>query len=319
MAARARARSRSRTTTSSARRSSWSPGWTRSRRCRSCICVCARPPGAARRSTSCIPGAPACGTWRNTSCAARARKQGCAMQPATTRDQPEVDSVRAGGERRHARRSAAGRRREPGVAVAAGARGRDRGAVRVRHPPGERSRGARGGRASRPPARRPAVRRSPTSGPRSRTLWGPIIVGDEGRNWWGILEACAERDIDVLFLVGVDPLRDFPDAALAMRALQNVGSHGRAVARARARWSRSRTRSFLPPRSWRRTGTSRRGRGGTSGSGRSAARRASRSRTGRSSPSLALAAGGDLGFETLDELHEEMGRLLAPREPRERR
>ena len=53
-------------------------------------------------------------------------------------------------------------------------------------------------------------------------LWGPIIVGDEGRNWWGILEACAERDIDVLFLVGVDPLRDFPDAALVMRALQNV-------------------------------------------------------------------------------------------------
>ena len=30
--------------------------------------------------------------------------------------------------------------------------------------------------------------------------------------------------------------------------------------------------------------------------------------------SLALAAGGDLGFETLDELHEEMGRLLAPRD-----
>ena len=53
-------------------------------------------------------------------------------------------------------------------------------------------------------------------------LWGPIIVGDEGRNWWGILEACAERDIDVLFLIGVDPLRDFPDAALATRALQNV-------------------------------------------------------------------------------------------------
>jgi predicted molibdopterin-dependent oxidoreductase YjgC len=29
--------------------------------------------------------------------------------------------------------------------------------------------------------------------------------------------------------------------------------------------------------------------------------------------SLALACGGDLGFETLDELHDEMGRLLAPR------
>ena len=30
---------------------------------------------------------------------------------------------------------------------------------------------------------------------------------------------------------------------------------------------------------------------------------------------MALACGGDLGFETLDELHEEMGALLAPREP----
>ena len=28
--------------------------------------------------------------------------------------------------------------------------------------------------------------------------------------------------------------------------------------------------------------------------------------------SLALACGGDLGFESLDELHEEMGELLAP-------
>ena len=32
--------------------------------------------------------------------------------------------------------------------------------------------------------------------------------------------------------------------------------------------------------------------------------------------SLALACGGDLGFETLDELHEEMGSLLAPRTTR---
>jgi anaerobic selenocysteine-containing dehydrogenase len=32
--------------------------------------------------------------------------------------------------------------------------------------------------------------------------------------------------------------------------------------------------------------------------------------------SLALASGGDLGFETLDELHDEMGRLLAPTGPR---
>src|SRR5205085_6238841 len=30
------------------------------------------------------------------------------------------------------------------------------------------------------------------------------------------------REIGLLFLVGVDPLRDFPDAALARRALENV-------------------------------------------------------------------------------------------------
>ena len=115
-------------------------------------------------------------------------------------------------------------------------------------------------------------------------LWGPIIVGDEGRNWWGILRGVPPtRDIDVLFLIGVDPLRDFPDAALATRALQNVGSRGRPVARAGHRSSRSPTRSSRRRRSWRRRGTSPRGKGATNGSGRSEARPASRSPTGRSS------------------------------------
>ena len=78
------------------------------------------------------------------------------------------------------------------------------------------------------------------------TLWGPIIVGDEGRNWRGILEACAEREIDVLFLVGVDPLRDFPDAALARGRCRTwiAWSCSRS---SWTRWSRSRTRSCRPP------------------------------------------------------------------------
>ncbi len=37
-----------------------------------------------------------------------------------------------------------------------------------------------------------------------------------------ILEGAANREIDVLFLVGVDPLRDLPDGALARRALENT-------------------------------------------------------------------------------------------------
>jgi NADH-quinone oxidoreductase subunit G len=53
-------------------------------------------------------------------------------------------------------------------------------------------------------------------------LWGPITVADEGRSTIEILRACAERQIDVLYLIGVDPLGDVPDAALARQALQNV-------------------------------------------------------------------------------------------------
>jgi NADH-quinone oxidoreductase subunit G len=55
-------------------------------------------------------------------------------------------------------------------------------------------------------------------------VWGAGTVPTEpGRDQSALLEAAARREIDVLFLVGVDPLRDFPDAALARRALQNVG------------------------------------------------------------------------------------------------
>ncbi len=149
-------------------------------------------------------------------------------------------------------------------------------------------------------------------------VWGPIIVGDEGRSWWGILEACAARDVDVLFLIGVDPLRDYPDAALATRALQNVDH---TVVQSLELGSLEPLRRRVPSG------------GGVPGEGRT------RHHVGRAQPadpadprrgqgialpdweifaSLALAAGGDLGFETLDELHEEMGRLLAPRASRER-
>ena len=37
-----------------------------------------------------------------------------------------------------------------------------------------------------------------------------------------ILEAAARRELDVLYLIGVDPLVDYPDAKLARRALENV-------------------------------------------------------------------------------------------------
>ena len=53
-------------------------------------------------------------------------------------------------------------------------------------------------------------------------VWGPLANRATGRDADEILRACAVREIDVLFLIGVDPLRDHPDAGLARRALDNV-------------------------------------------------------------------------------------------------
>jgi predicted molibdopterin-dependent oxidoreductase YjgC len=148
-------------------------------------------------------------------------------------------------------------------------------------------------------------------------LWGPIIVGDEGLSWRGILRACADREIDVLFLIGVDPLRDYPDAALALRALENV--RYKVIQSLELGSLAPYADAFLPAAAFlEKDGHV------TTWEGRNQRIRPIRGAAGISLPdweifaSLALASGGDLGFETLDELHDEMGRLLAPREPRER-
>jgi NADH-quinone oxidoreductase subunit G len=143
-------------------------------------------------------------------------------------------------------------------------------------------------------------------------LWGPIIVAEEGRSWRGILETCASREIDVLFLIGLDPLRDYPDAALARRALENVSY--KVVQSLELGSLEPYADAFLPAAAFlEKDGHL------TTWEGRSQRIRPVRGPKGISLAdweifaSLALAAGGDLGFETLDELHDEMGRLIAPR------
>ncbi|MGH2641729.1 MAG: NADH-quinone oxidoreductase subunit G [Actinomycetota bacterium] len=144
------------------------------------------------------------------------------------------------------------------------------------------------------------------------SVWGALDIPDRGRDWRGILEAAANREIDVLFLIGVDPLRDYPDAALARRALENVP---RKVVQSLELGSLARyADAFLPAAAFlEKEGHV------TTWEGRGQRLQRVRDPLGMSRPdweifaSLALACGGDLGFETLDELHEEMGRLLAPR------
>jgi NADH-quinone oxidoreductase subunit G len=52
--------------------------------------------------------------------------------------------------------------------------------------------------------------------------WGRPVPASPGRDARAILEAAARRELEVLYLVGVDPLTDLPDAELAHQAVQNV-------------------------------------------------------------------------------------------------
>jgi NADH-quinone oxidoreductase subunit G len=142
--------------------------------------------------------------------------------------------------------------------------------------------------------------------------WGPILAAEPGRDALGILHACASHEIDVLFLVGVDPLRDLPDATLARRALDNVET---VVVQGLELGSLEPFASaFLPAAApVERDGHL------TDWEGRRQRLRPVRPNNGLARPdweilaSLALAMGGDLGFETLDELEAEMAPLLASR------
>jgi NADH-quinone oxidoreductase subunit G len=143
--------------------------------------------------------------------------------------------------------------------------------------------------------------------------WTTAIGREPGRDWRGILEACAAREIDVLFMIGVDPLRDYPDAALARRALENVPR--KVVQSLELGTLEPFADAFLPAAAFlEKDGHV------STWEGRGQRLRRVRDPEGLSIPdweifaSLALACGGDLGFESLDELHEEMGELLAPQE-----
>ncbi|HLB39041.1 MAG TPA: NADH-quinone oxidoreductase subunit G, partial [Actinomycetota bacterium] len=143
-------------------------------------------------------------------------------------------------------------------------------------------------------------------------VWGPLMTSEPGRDGIEILRAAAEHELDVLYLVGVDPLRDAPDAALARRALQNVGT---VVVQSLELGDLAPFASvFLPAASWlERDGHV------SDWEGRSQRVTPLRRSAGISRPDweifagLAAASGTDLGFETLEELHEEMARLWAPR------
>ncbi len=142
------------------------------------------------------------------------------------------------------------------------------------------------------------------------SAWGPLMNREPGRDAHAILQACANHEIDVLFLIGVDPLRDHPDAALARRALENVPVT--IVQSLELGSLEPFADAFLPAAAFlEKDGHV------TDWEGRGQRIAPVRGAPGIARPDweiltgLAVACGGDLDFETLDQLHAEMGSLLA--------
>jgi NADH-quinone oxidoreductase subunit G len=141
-------------------------------------------------------------------------------------------------------------------------------------------------------------------------VWGPVMATSEGRDWRAILEAAAGGELDVLYLIGVDPLTDLPDAELARRALDNVPV--KVVQSLELGSLASSADAFLPAAAFAEKDGHL-----TTWEGRGQRIFPVRPVQGISRPDweifagLAAAMGGDLGFDTLEELHEEMGPLLA--------
>jgi NADH-quinone oxidoreductase subunit G len=163
-----------------------------------------------------------------------------------------------------------------------------------------------GGRLVGDPADRAEVERA----------WGlaeGALPSEPGRDAHAILEAAARRQIDVLFLVGVDPLTDFPDAALARRALRNV--RRKVVVDLFADSLAIYADAMLPAAAylekdghltdWEGRGQRLRPVRGTPGLARS---------DWEIFQGLGRAMGADLGFGSLEALQREAASLLAPRD-----
>ncbi|MFN2589838.1 MAG: NADH-quinone oxidoreductase subunit G [Actinomycetota bacterium] len=166
-------------------------------------------------------------------------------------------------------------------------------------------------RAGLHPRLLPGGRRIEDGAPRSavESAWG-TLPPHPGRDARGILEAAAAREIDVLVLVGVDPLTDHPDAGLTRRALRNVPF--KVVVDADAGAMATFADAMLPAAPYvEKDGHY------TDWEGRSQRLRPVRAAKGLARSEweifqeLSELMGNDLGFHSLDALHEEMAALYA--------
>jgi carbamoylphosphate synthase large subunit len=167
-------------------------------------------------------------------------------------------------------------------------------------------------RAGLHPALLPGGRQVDEDGQRAavEATWGAGLPAEPGRDSTGILQAAADRQLEVLFLVGVDPLRDFPDTSLARRALENVPY--KVVVDISADAMAIYADAMLPAAPFlEKDGHY------TDWEGRAQRFRPLRNPSGLARSEweifqeLSEAVGADMGFHSLDALHEEMAVVLA--------
>ena len=171
-------------------------------------------------------------------------------------------------------------------------------------------------RAGLAPDLLPGGRRVDVDADRSEVenAWSSAIPRTPGRTAREILEAAANREIDVLFVIGADPLRDHPDARLARRALENAP---RVVVQGLELGELEPFADvFLPSAAYlERDGHY------TDWEGRGQRLHPVRGPAGISQSDweifagLAAALDGDLGFGSISEVQAELGSLLGPRDP----
>jgi NADH-quinone oxidoreductase subunit G len=143
-------------------------------------------------------------------------------------------------------------------------------------------------------------------------VWGSVPA-EPGKETHAIFEAAARREIDVLFLVGVDPLVDFPDPVLARRAIENAGF--KVVVDIALDAYRQFADAMLPAAPpMEKAGRF------TDWEGRSQAFRPVRAPQGLARPEwemfqeLSEVAGRDMGLRSLDVLRQELDLLAQPRQ-----
>jgi NADH-quinone oxidoreductase subunit G len=159
-----------------------------------------------------------------------------------------------------------------------------------------------GGRLVEDPAERAEV----------EDVWGGSLPGVPGRDTRAILEAAARRELGILYLVGIDPLIDYPDAELARTAVENAGFL--VVQDIAAGAYRQAADVILPAAAFlEKAGHM------TDWEGRSQGITAVRGQTGLSRPDwqifqeLSEVMGADMGFASLEALQAEMAQLVTDR------